>query len=219
VTGPGDSWPPPGDGQPTYPQYQGPPPTLPPEPGPPVPPYPDPYGPPNPYGYPYLAGYGYPGVPPGRQRPGTLTAAAVLGYVNAGLLVIAGLLLFAGASLVNSLDDSSDGVNVEDFTAELTFDGFLNLLAAGLLIAGGVIMSARRPNGRLVYSLGAGVVVAEVVYWLGRWGSRIEDISGVLVYGLLFGALAVTGAALAWTRDGTGWLSSSQPAPQPPYFR
>jgi hypothetical protein len=151
-------------------------------------------------------------VHPGQRRPGTLTAAAVLGYVNAGLLVIAGLLLFTGASLVNSVDNSSGSVDLGGFTAELTFDGFLNLFAGGLLIAGSVIMSSRRPGGRTIYSLGAAIVVIEAIYWLGRWGSQVDDVSGIVVYALIFGALAVIGLALAWTRDGTGWLSG-QPVP------
>jgi hypothetical protein len=151
-------------------------------------------------------------VQPGQQRPASLTAAAVLGYVNAGLLVIAGLLLFTGASLVNA-EESNGGLDLHSFTTELTFDGFINLLAGGLLIAGSVIMTSRRPNGRALYSTGAAIVAMETIYWLGRWGSRVDDITGILIYGLIFGALAVVGFALAWSRDGTTWLAQRRPPP------
>jgi hypothetical protein len=221
VTDPG--WHPPGEGYSADAPgpYLGPPPTTPPEAVPPHPyananPYanPNPYGNPNPYApYGYPGAYGYPGMQPGQRRPASLTAAAVLGYVNAGLLVIAGLLLFTGASLVNSVDESADGLDLESFSTELTFDGFVNLLAAGLLIAGGMIMTARRPNGRALYGAGAGIVGIETIYWLGRWGSRVDDVSGILVYALIFAALAIVGVGLAWSRDGTTWFNERTAAP------
>jgi hypothetical protein len=211
VTNPGDGWQ--QEGAAAYPQYQGPPPTAPHDPGSTAAPYP------NPYAYPYPSGYGYPGAPPGQRRPGTLTASAVLGYVTAGLLIVAGLLLFTGASLVNSVDDSADGVDLSTFTTELTFDGVINLLAGGLLIAGGVRMSARAPNGRALYGAGAAIVIIESIYWLARWGSRVSDASGIATYGLIFGALAVVGVALACTGEGTRWLSGQPVQPVPPYGR
>jgi hypothetical protein len=205
-----DGWPP-VEGGPG--QYQGPPPTAPHDPGSTAAPYPYPYPSAGPYPHanPYAYPTGYPTVQPGQRRPGTLTAAAVLGYVNAGLLVIAGLLLFTGASLINDVDESTDGVDLGNFTTELTFGGFLNLLAGGLLIAGGVIMSARRPNGRALYAAGAATVVIESGYWLVRWGSRVNDASGVVTYALIFGALAVVGLTLACTRESSGWLNPAGP--------
>jgi hypothetical protein len=192
--------------------YTGPPPTanhdpgLYPQPGGPYayPYLPQPgYGPPPGYGYP-APGYGYP--PPGDRRPGPLTAAAVLGYINAGLLILAAMILFSGASLISDLSDQDSTLDPGSITAELTFDGFLNLFAGGLLIAGAVLMSTRRAAGRTLYSAGGAIVLIEVIYWLVRWGDLVQNVSDLVPYVLLFTALAVIGLSLAWTAQGTRWL-------------
>lgn len=163
------------------------------------PPEPMPYGYPPPYGYP-----GYPAYPQPPRRPAVLTAAAVLGYITSGLLLLAGIMLFSGASAVASLDDVS---NTGAFTAELALDGFLNLLAAGLLIAGATMLLSRVTTGRPLFTVGAALVVVESIYWMTRWGSEFQDTTPFVVYGLLFGALAVIGTVQAWSRAGSGWLS------------
>jgi U5 snRNP spliceosome subunit len=173
------------------------------------------YPPPPGYGYPPPPGYGYPPpgfgdtvVPPDERRPGTLLASAVLGYVNAGLLILAGILLFDGASLVHDIDQQS-GLSHDSVTTELVLDGFANLIAAGLLIAGSVLMTGGRPPGRAVYSVGGGIVIVESIYWMARWA---DELPYLIVYALLFAALAVVGLALAWTAGGTAWLRRTQPA-------
>lgn len=195
-------WQPPGDEVPIYPSTPADNPYL--QAGP----YGQPGGQP-PYGYPYPPPpgypYGYRPIPVSEQRPGTLTAAAVLGYVTAGLLILAGIILFSGASLVNDIDNQL-GTNHDSLTAEFTFDGFLNLLAGGLLIAGGVVMTGRRDNGRIVYTVGAAIVLVEAIYWLARWSSKLDNDVGVIVYGLLFAALTIIGLSLAWTRASSSWL-------------
>lgn len=200
---------PPPDAHPPYFSYPGPPVTPGHDPAIPAQPayqYADPYAYPNP------SPYGYPAVQLGERRPGTVTAAAVLGYVSAGLLVIAAMIVFTGASLIAGIEGTADA-GVNRYTIELTFDGFVNLIAAGLLIAGGVLMTTRRPAGRTMYSIGAGIVLVEAVYWLGRWGSLVQDVGGMAFYAILFTALAVIGLTLAWTRDCTRWLTGSPPRP------
>src|SRR4051812_20813533 len=55
------------------------------------------------YGYP-MPGYpGYPADP--NRRPDLATASAVLAYVEAGLLIFAGILLFVGASATSNFAD------------------------------------------------------------------------------------------------------------------
>lgn len=159
--------------------------------------YPPPSPPPAPYGYPGYR-YGYP--PPAPPRPSAVTASAVLGFVAAGLLVLAGIMLFSGASALSSLHNVANSAR---YTAELALDGFLNLLAAGLLIGGGTVMFSRRMHGRALYSVGAAIVVVESIYWIARWGGTVR---ACVMYALVFGLLVVIGSWLAWTRGARGWL-------------
>jgi hypothetical protein len=175
-------------GNPQYPQYAQ------------YPQYPG--YPPAPYGYPPPP-YGYP--PPGNGRPGVTIAAAVLGYVAAGLLILAGLLLFLGASVVHDFDSAS-GASHDSYVAEFVLLGFANLLAAGLLIAGSVSMTGRHPTGRTLFSVGAGIVLASAVYWLARWAPRTDSDGALIFYDLLFVALVIVGMSLAWTSAVTAWL-------------
>lgn len=172
--------------------------------------YPQPgYGPPPAYGYghQYLYGppvqpypYGYPPAP-GERRPGTATAAAVLGYVTAGILIAAGIVLLILASELHQLYDLTGGGHTL-VTAEVAFDGALNFVAAGLLIAGGVSFLGRNPTGRVLLSIGGGIVVGESVYWVVRGAPD----SPALFWALVFAALAVVALALAWTTAVGRWL-------------
>lgn len=200
---------PPSSGQHDQPTY----PVTPPgyssaQPGYPQQGYPTPgYPPPGYGGYP-APGYplGYPPAPaPGDRRPGTLTAAAVLGYVAAGLLVVAGVLLFFGASTIQGFNNAF-GNQDTSYTAEFVLAGVANLIAAGLLIAGSVSMTGRNTTGRLLYVVGSGIVIVATIYWLARWATKF-GAEGLIVYGLLFAALVIIGTSLAFTSDGNRWLA------------
>lgn len=171
------SWSPPAGSYAAYPQPGG---------YPPAPPYASAYGPPA----------------PGEGRPGTLLAAAVLGYVTAALLIVAGLLLAFSVSL---LDDLLDG---NSFTAEFTLACLANFAAAGLLIGGSVAMTARNRTGRRVYTAGAATVLALTVYWLARWAASTGR-EVLVVYGLFFATLAAIGLALAYVGGAGRWLARS----------
>jgi hypothetical protein len=120
--------------------------------------------------------------------------------VAGGLLIAAGLLLFVGASLVTSLDAVNSGGHTL-LTAELVVDGVLNLVAAGLLIAGAAMFTSGAPNGRIMLSVGAGIVIALSVYWVAR------TAGAAIVWALIFAALVIVSLALAWTRVATQWLA------------
>ena len=101
-------------------------------------------------GYPMGSGYpmGYPAPYPGYAtdprdvRPGVAMAAAVLAYVNAGLLILAGGLLLLGASIVSDVEDASNSHT--NYGVEIALDGTANLIAGALLIAGGVMITGRK---------------------------------------------------------------------------
>lgn len=151
-------------------------------------------------GYPQPYPAGYPTGRYGPQRPGQATSAAVLGYVAGGLLIAAGLLLFVGASLVTSFDAINSGGHTL-LTAELVVDGVLDLVAGGLLIAGAAVFTSGANNGRIMLSVGAGIVIALSIYWVARTSGA------AVVWALIFAALVIVSLSLAWTRVTTQWLT------------
>jgi hypothetical protein len=119
-----------------------------------------------PQGFPQAPGYGA-GMPPAPAeysagpipRPGTVTAAAVLAYVQAGITLIPTVIMFGGAV-------SSD---TSGAAADAAF-GWILLLAqfvgAALLIVGGVqIMGGK---SRTMLLAGAGLEIAVSLMWIIR---------------------------------------------------
>ena len=192
---PGYGYPPPGYAQPGYPQPGYAPPG---------------YGPPGypPYGYPAAPGYppyGYPPVP-GDARPGAATTSAVLAFVLSGLLILGGLLLFLGGAIAGDIEDSFDsGTHIG---LELALDGVANLVAGGLLIAGGVSVLGRRPNGRVLLSIGGGIVLALSVYWTVRFDDIRSD--SWTFDAALFLVLSVLTVCFAWSTPVSRWLQSAR---------
>jgi hypothetical protein len=152
------------------------------------------------YGYPPPAyAYGYP--PPGNGRPGAVVASSVLAYILAGLLIISGVILLAVASSADELYDTFDAGG-HRVTGELTADGFVDFLAAGLLIAGGVLFTTRRRTGRTMILVGNAITVAAAIYWV----ARTSGDAGAGVWITLFTALAVVGAGLSLSARAAAWL-------------
>ncbi|MBE7188997.1 hypothetical protein [Jatrophihabitans endophyticus] len=141
-------------------------------------------------------------IDPADVRPGPATAAAVLGFVGSGLLILAGGLLLVGASLVADIESASGSHT--NYGIEIGLDGVADLIAAALLIAGGVLLTGRKPAGRVVLTVGNAIVAALTIYWLVRFGGLT---SGLLFYPLLFAALAVVSTVLAWLVPVSAWLN------------
>jgi len=169
---------------------------------------PPPYGQ-DPYGAPAYNAYGYPAAP--RTRPGQVLAAGVLAYVLAGILILSGVILLFGASSVNSLGNAFNS-DTGSATAELAIDGFVDLVAAGLLIAGGVSLSGAHRRGRTLLLVGGGMVLADCVYWIARTSAD----GGVFVFIIVYGGLAALAIVFALSGQATQWLNSS-PADPPAY--
>ena len=129
-------------------------------------------------------------------------SASVLSYIQAGLLILSGLTLLAGASAVHdasSAFSSSDG----GLTAEFVFDGILNLVAAGLFIAGGVMFTGGTARGRTYIGVSAAITVCLSIYWM----IRTQD-GGVIVWAVIFAAMPIIATCLAFGRPATDWLKT-----------
>ena len=132
-------------------------------------------------------GYGQPGYPPqygtpygapggGAQRPGAALAAAVLSYIQAGVVLLSTFFVLA----IGSAD------------TEFLLIGILQLVSVGLLIFGAVQITSG--TGRLVIVIASVLQLVLVLYWLIRFSSIASDLdfdedSGVLVVIPLFYAV------------------------------
>lgn len=173
-------------------------------------------------GYPQAPGYpqqGYGGMPPAPpehtppSRPGTIMAAAVLGYVQAGITLIPTILLIAGLGAASDVGDTGEVVL-----------GWLVMLAqlAGvvLLILGGVKLAGG--TTRNIYVAGAALELVICVYYLIRIVAAddaglefAEDMkAAATIFPLFFAIMPVIGLAMALGGAGAQWLASrtSRPA-------
>ena len=139
------------------------------------------------------------------DRPAGVPAAGVLAYVDAGLLILAGLLLLVGASAVDSWNNAF-GSHDNSITAELAVDGLINMVAAGLQIAGGIMIAARSERGRLLLTVGGGLCIAAGLYWV----LRVHDV-GVVIWAIVFVTLPVVALSLIWSVTATDWLRGKTP--------
>ena len=174
----------------------------------------------SPYpGYPAQAYPAYPYAPPrALGRPASATAAAVLGYVAAGLLILGSVVLFSSASFASDFGDSLHE-DTGAITGELTIDGFIDLIAAALLIIGSVRLAGRNAAGRTVLAVGAALVVAAGIYWI----FRFNTYGGTVFFAMVYSALVVVAVAVTHTTTTRAWLSAtpaSEPgAPPTGYYR
>jgi hypothetical protein len=137
-----------------------------------------PYGqqPPGNYnqGQPGQPGYG--GMPPAppeytsgpTARPGTVTTAAVLSFVQAGLTLISSIILMIGLAAVNDLVNGSEQINGVDVDegglALLWVAALVAVVGAGLLIWAGV--KALAGTGNQLVIIASAVQIVLCVFWL-----------------------------------------------------
>jgi hypothetical protein len=133
------------------------------------------------------------------SRPSSVLWAGVLCYVMGGMLIVAGFVLFVGASIVRSID-SLTGSNNIGTTIVLIIDALANCAAAGLLIAGAVMFAGGRTRGRQLLTIGAAICLIECVYWI--FLARANTI----IWTVLFVILSIVALALAWTKQTSEWL-------------
>ena len=127
-------------------------------------------------------------------------ASAVLAFIDAGLLILSGALLLFGASVAASIADSL-GDSSSSYTAEFAFDGVLDLVAGGLLIAGGVNLLGGRLIGRTLLTVGGAIVLVEGIYWPARFDASTVPSIHRLGRRVLDAGRAAAGVHLGAHRD------------------
>lgn len=171
------------------------------------------YGPPQPgYGPPppgYPAPFGYP-LQRGPVRPGGATAAAVLLFIQASVVLISTFYVLFFASLASGI--SASGVSGADAAeSEWTIVGILQLVSVGLLIFGGVQLLSG--SGRILTLVACGIQLAFVVYWMVRIGSLPEfdtDGSFFFVVALMYAVLPAVALGLAAQRPVAEYMASKR---------
>lgn len=125
--------------------------------------------PPPPGGYP---GGGYPNSPHAQQgytpqRPGTLTAAAVIAFVAAGFQIIGGILAMAGGALLGSAEGAAEdvGVDTDGLGGLIILLGILALGYGGFYIWGGVVAMSGK-NSMVLTIVAALAGLTEIIYMI-----------------------------------------------------
>jgi hypothetical protein len=210
--------------------YAGPPPTGPPAWPPPSPPPGSGYGygPPPGYGYGYGYGYGPPPgyghwpspwvAPPAPRRPGAVTGAAVLSFVQFGLVLIGTLYLLLVALIAGTVAGLPDAQLPQRFSG-LAVEGIVlavvQLAADVLLLVAAIRALSRRGSATwrlLVAALAAQVVLAG--YWFVRLlvlrGEVPGDAAGALAaltpYAVLFAVIPLVALGLVVLGSGRRWF-------------
>lgn len=162
--------------------------------------------PPAAYGAPsvaYGAPYGQPGYPPpyggpvGPQRPGAALAAAVLSYVQAGIVLICSFFVLA----------------VGTANTEALLIGILQLISVGLLIFAAVQITSG--TGRTMMLIASGVQLGLVVYYMIRFSSYsndfdFQDSNGAVVIPLFFAVMPAVAFCLALSSAVTRFIADKQ---------
>jgi hypothetical protein len=134
-------------------------------------------------------------------RPGGVTAAAVLAFVQAGITAIPGVLAFAGTS--------SFGGNAEGWLSTIAI-----LVGVALLITGGVQLLGGKARNILLVACGLELLIS--LYFIIRFAaldtSGIEDASygvGLIIgFAVFFAIMPVVSMVLALNESTTRFLAS-----------
>jgi hypothetical protein len=206
--------------------YAGPPQTTPPVYGNPYDAGPygrPPYGQP-PYGGhpgPWAPGYGYPGPwgpPPqaGPRRPGQVVGAAVLAFVQSGIVLLASLYVFMFASLarVAAQQDGGSTAVIDGLAGEGTALAVIQVLSVVALVVGGILALGRRRRPAWLVLVGALVVqVVLAVYWAVRLASLADDVPGpdattaFAWFAVFFAAMPLVALGLVGFGPGRRWFA------------
>jgi hypothetical protein len=158
----------------------------------------------NPYGAPMYSIYPNPGAT-SRGRPGQVMAAAVLSYIEAGLLILTGLILFSGSTAVSDWSSGNDG-NDYGWAAQFALAGLGDIVAAGLLIAGGAVFTGGKRVGRTLLAAGLAVCVVEAILWI----SWLDDSSGaIFLWAAFYLVMPIIATSMSYAGSTSRWLGRS----------
>jgi len=221
------------------PLYGGPPPTAPPSFGPygagpygpsvhgyPPAPYGDPYGQPygTPYGPPpYGYAYGHPPhgywpTPPAPRRPGQVVTAAVLAFVQAGLVLLASGYVFLLAAAVDFAGTAGSAVSADGLATEGRVVASVQLVSAVLLIVAGVRLLGPRGRRR-AWALGLAAFLLQValsLYWAFRIAALLDDVPGpnpsgpFVSFALFFAVGPLVALGMLLFGPGRGWFAPEE---------
>ena len=190
--------------------YAGPPPTAP-------QPWPSPGGGWAPTGYPGYYGYppawGWPAPPP--RKPGQVTGAAVLAFVQAAIALVGTLYTYMLSALIGLTADQGAPAppGVRSLASEGTVLAVVQLLSVVPLVVGGILALTRRTRAAwltLVVALAVQVLIA--LYWTlrlsGAIGVGFDAEAGPLAgFALFFAAVPLVAVGLVLVGAGKRWFS------------
>jgi hypothetical protein len=217
--GPPGTTPPPSYGSPYGPPVYGQPAYGPPTYGAPQ------YGPPPYAGYPPAYGYPAPWAPP--RRPGQLITAAVLAFVQGGLVLIASLYVWFFASVADLALQGTSGSfapgPVDALATEGTTLAIVQILSFVLLVVGGIrALNARTQGAWRLLLVSHAVQVALAVYWAVRLSMIFDDVPGpdgegpLVAFTVFFAAGPLVAIGLLLTRTVRAWFAPAGQTSVPP---
>jgi len=185
------------------------------------------YGMPPYAGYPPAYGYPSPWAPP--RRPGQLITAAVLAFVQGGLVLIASLYVWFFASVADlALQDTSGAFApgpVDALATEGTTLAIVQLVSSVLLVVAGIRALNARTRGAWRLLLVAHVVqVALSIYWAVRLSMIFGDVPGpdgsgpLVAFTVFFAAGPLVAVGLLLTRVVRAWFAPAEQTAVPPQF-
>jgi hypothetical protein len=221
--GPLGTAPPPSYGSPYGPPVYGPPAYGPPAYGAPQ------YGPPPYGGHPPSFGHPAPWAPPWAppRRSGQLITAAVLAFVQGGLVLIASLYVWFFASVADLAVQGAAGSfapgPVNALATEGTTLAIVQMVSFVLLVVAGIrALNARTLGAWRLLLVSHAVQLALSVYWAVRLSMIFDDVPGpdgegpLVAFTVFFAAGPLVAMGLLLTRTVRAWFAPAEQTPVPP---
>lgn len=152
-------------------------------------------------GYPQPGQWGGPAAP---GRPGSVTASAVLAFVQGGMAVIGGIIMLAGGSIIADVESRTSSSSGGQSGWLITL-AIAALAAAAVLIAGGVkVFSGNLSLATIAAAVSLAVSVLYVI-----WSSSVVGVNfgTAIIWPLIYSvlpiiilALTMSGTAQSWAR-------------------